>query len=155
MTAEPALETPSNQQAEQQLAASLESRARLVDSYEEKLTTLHLKNESLRQQLAQSESESDFLKEETLDLNKELLELEIALANAIETAKAPVDVKTVYNVVNVPLGRAIDNNVVNPTKNISSYTEHVSSEVSTQLDGVHEDDVYVNDSEYHLSLIHI
>lgn len=88
-----------------QFEAELQTeRERLSRVHEQQLSILTIENEKLKQALALSINEAEFLKDETLSLNEELLQLELALASANNAAKSSTDVKTVYNFVNVPVG---------------------------------------------------
>ena len=79
--------------------------AELISSYENQIQELHLENDALLDNLESSIEEADSLREETLRLNEELLRLELALWKANEAAKGPVEIRTVYNITDVPVGR--------------------------------------------------
>jgi len=79
--------------------------AELISSYENQIQELHLENDALLDNLESSIEEADSLKEETVRLNEELLRLELALWKANEAAKGPVEIRTVYNITDVPVGR--------------------------------------------------
>lgn len=85
-------------------AATVSSDTRIIDSYEEKLSTLQLENDEMQNVIALMRQESETLKQETLRLNEELLQLELNLAASNEAVNEPVEVQTVYNYVNLPIG---------------------------------------------------
>jgi len=79
--------------------------AELISSYENHIQELQVENDALLDNLESSIQETDYLREETLRLNEELLRLELALWKANEAAKGSVEIKTVYNITDVPVGR--------------------------------------------------
>ena len=104
----------------------------LISSYEDQIQELLLENDELHENLESAIEENDYLREETLQLNEELLRLELALFKASEAAKGPVEVRTVYNITNVPAGSFIPK-VGRATESIESASTSVETEPKVNL----------------------
>ena len=104
----------------------------LISSYEDQIQELLEENDALHENLESAIEENDYLREETLQLNEELLRLELALFKANEAAKGPVEVKTVYNITNVPAGSFIPK-VGRATESIESASTSVETEPKVNL----------------------
>ena len=108
------------------------SDVELISSYEDQIQELLEENDALHENLESAIEENDYLREETLQLNEELLRLELALFRANEAAKGPVEVKTVYNITNVPAGSFIPK-VGRATESIESASTSVETEPKVNL----------------------
>ena len=92
----------------------LRASRKLANDYKQKIQQMQVLNESLQTQ-------KDALDKETIDLNKELLQLEWEVAALEATPKKTAGARTVYNIVNVPVGDGANQSGYNP--NSLNYDE--------------------------------
>ena len=88
----------------------LDVSSELNREYAEELAYLRAVNTSLRNEVTS-------LGDETIDLNNDLLQLESAMSSSESTAEKPVEIRTVYDIVNVPLGSGPENVSIEPPDN--------------------------------------
>jgi len=108
----PAASTPTLAESRaQQALAALQARHRGLTTELDTATTLsrtlRTERDGLLLQNGRLEGEIDALVLETTELNRELLELDLALVAARQSLDAGVETRTVYNFVNVPIGSPI------------------------------------------------
>jgi len=108
----PAASTPTlaESQAQQALAALQARHDGLTTELDTATTlsrTLRTERDALLVRNDRLEGEVDALVLETTELNRELLELDLALVAARQSLDAGVETRTVYNFVNVPIGSPI------------------------------------------------
>ena len=88
----------------------LDVSSELNREYAEELAYLRAVNTSLRNEVTS-------LGDETIDLNNDLLQLESAMSSSESTPDKPVEIRTVYDIVNVPLGSGPENVSIEPPDN--------------------------------------
>ena len=92
------------------LKYELDTSSELNREYAEELAYLRAVNTSLRNEVTS-------LGDETIDLNKDLLQLESTMSSSESTPDEPVEIRTVYDIVNVPLGSGPENVSIEPPDN--------------------------------------
>ena len=88
----------------------LDVSSELNREYAEELAYLRAVNTSLRNEVTS-------LGDETIDLNNDLLQLESAMSSSDSTPDDPVETRTVYSIVDVPLGSGPENDSIEPPDN--------------------------------------
>ena len=123
--------------ADAESLAELNEMAKLNELYLDEIQWLHTQNTSLK-------GEVDTLYVETAEMNKELLDLELALVARQSQPQAPVAIKTVYNYVDVPVGGG----TVETTSQANDYSSDAYAQDAYSQDAYSQTDNNVYSEEF-------
>ena len=132
------------------LGEELAANVALITRYERQILQLNSENDELLSELAMLETE-------TIDLNDELLRLDLTIARLKLIAAEGIEPRTIYNVIDVPIGSAVKDDAVVPYDTTSQITVSGSSVKgdsysedgsSIEYDTYIEDNVSSEDSDY-------